>query len=381
MSLDKLRVDNVGSMLRPQALREAFAALEEGSLTEEELGQRQDDAIRALIARQEAIGFPVVVDGEFRRTNYMESFAEVAGTDDWVGRRVPKALRRPQPVAAGTEHAGDPAHTSSFRTPAHVKLRLERNRPLEEYVFAAEQASVPAKVTLIGPDRVASLHADDHPDDAYGDPDAFMADLVAVQREMVGQLVDAGCRYVQIDEPGFTAYVDEASLALLRDRGEDPARNLQRSIDASNALIAGFGEDVVLGVHLCRGNFESRWHREGPYDAIAEQLFGGLRYDRLMLEYDSDRAGGFEPLRFVRDDAVVVLGLLTTKSGELEDADELKRRIEDASAQVPVERLALSTQCGFASSIEGNKIGEDDQWRKLELILEVAEDVWGGAAG
>ena len=194
---------------------------------------------------------------------------------------------------------------------------------------------------------------------------------------MVGQLVEAGCRYVHIDEPGFTAYADAASLEVLRGRGEDPAVNLQRSIDANNALIAGLGDEVTFGVHLCRGNRESQWHREGTYDAIAEAVLGGLHYDRLMLEYDTERAGGFEPLRFVREDAVVVLGLLTTKTGVLEDSDLLKRRIEEASRHVPLERLALSPQCGFASGIAGNLITDDEQWRKLERVLEVARDVWG----
>jgi 5-methyltetrahydropteroyltriglutamate--homocysteine methyltransferase len=223
---------------------------------------------------------------------------------------------------------------------------------------------------------VSTLHFLRHPDDVYEDADAFIADVVAVEREMIGQLVDAGCRYVHIDEPGFTAYADAASLEVLRGRGEDPLVNMQRSVDANNALIAGFGDDVVFGVHLCRGNRESQWHREGTYDAIAEGVLGGLHYDRLLLEYDTDRAGGFEPLRFVRDDAVVVLGLLTTKTGAMERADDIKRRIEEASAHVPVERLALSTQCGFASGIRGNLISEDEQWRKLELVLQVAQDVW-----
>jgi 5-methyltetrahydropteroyltriglutamate--homocysteine methyltransferase len=193
---------------------------------------------------------------------------------------------------------------------------------------------------------------------------------------MIGQLADAGCRYVHIDEPGFTAYADAASLEVLRSRGDDPLINLERSIDANNALIAGF-DGVTFGVHLCRGNRESQWHREGTYDAIAERVFGGLHYDRLMLEYDSERAGGFEPLRFVRHGAVVVLGLLTTKSGALEDADTVRRRIDEAAAHVPIERLALSTQCGFASGIAGNLITEEEQWRKLERVLEVARDVWG----
>ncbi len=182
---------------------------------------------------------------------------------------------------------------------------------------------------------------------------------------------------MHIDEPGFTAYADAASLEVLRARGEVPAVNLQRSIDANNALIADFGDEVTFGVHLCRGNRESQWHREGTYDAIAESVLGGLHYDRLMLEYDTERAGGFEPLRFVRGGAVVVLGLLTTKTGALEDADLLKRRIEEASRHVPLDRLALSPQCGFASGIAGNLISADEQWRKLERVLEVARDVWG----
>jgi 5-methyltetrahydropteroyltriglutamate--homocysteine methyltransferase len=377
VTLKRLRVDNVGSMLRPEALRAAFVKNAEGTLSDEQLRHEQDEAIRALIVHQERIGFPVVVDGEFRRTGYLASFADIEGAEDWLARWTPRRLHREQPVAAGPARGFDPVHSDDLRNPAHAKLRLKHNRPLEEYTFAQAQTQTPAKVTIIGPDRVSTLHHLGHPDDVYGDADEFIADVVKVEREMIGQLVDAGCRYVHIDEPGFTAYADEASLEVLRSRGDDPLRNMQRSVDANNALIAGFPDDVVFGVHLCRGNRESQWHREGTYDAIAEGVLGGLHYDRLMLEYDTDRAGGFEPLRFVRDDAVVVLGLLTTKTGDLEGADELKRRIEEASAYVPVERLALSTQCGFASGISGNLITEDEQWRKLELVLQVARDVWG----
>jgi 5-methyltetrahydropteroyltriglutamate--homocysteine methyltransferase len=279
-------------------------------------------------------------------------------------------------VAAGPARGADPVHSDDLRTPAHAKLRLKRNRPLQEWRFAQEQTSTPAKVTVIGPDRVSTLHHLGHPDDVYESAEEFLADVVRVEREMIGQLVEAGCTYVHIDEPGFTAYADEASIEVLRSRGDDPVVNMRRSVEANNALIDGWPDDVTFGVHLCRGNRESQWHREGTYDAIAEGVLGELRYDRLMLEYDTARAGGFEPLRFVRDDAVVVLGLLTTKTGELEAADEIKRRIEEASAYVPVERLALSTQCGFASGISGNLITEDEQWRKLERVLQVAQDVW-----
>jgi 5-methyltetrahydropteroyltriglutamate--homocysteine methyltransferase len=374
--LNSMRVDNVGSMLRPQALRAAFAAHAEGRVSDEQLRHEQDVTIRTLVARQEAIGYPVVVDGEFRRTGYLASFAQVDGAEDWLRRWTPARLRREQPVAAGAVRGTDPLNSDDLRSPASRRLRLKRNVPLEEWRFTQGETSLPAKVTLIGPDRVSSLHALGHPDDFYEDADEFIADVVDVERQMIGELADAGCAYVHIDEPGFTAYADEASLHVMRRRGEDPARAMQRSVDANNALIAGF-EGVTFGVHLCRGNRESHWHREGSYDAIAEAVLGGLRYDRLLLEYDSERAGGFEPLRFVHGDAVVVLGLITTKTGDLEEADEIMRRIEEAAAYVPVERLALSPQCGFASGIAGNLISEDEQWRKLELVLQVAQDVWG----
>ena len=375
MTLKHLRVDNIGSMLRPAALKRAFAARLAGEIDDEALAQAQDDAIRDLVARQEALGMPLIVDGEFRRSGYLASFGEIEGAEHWLSNWTPKTVGREHPAEVGAVRGRDPTHDDSLRSPATVRLRLRRNRPLEEWRFVQALAALPAKVTLIGPDRVSTLHALGHPDDVYADADQFIADVVAVEREMIGQLVEAGCRYVHIDEPGFTAYADAASLEVLRGRSEDPSVNLQRSIDANNALIAGFGE-VTFGVHLCRGNRESQWHREGSYDAIAEAVLGGLAYDRLMLEYDSDRAGSFEPLRFVRDGAVVVLGLLTTKTGELEDPDDIRRRIEEASRYVPLERLALSTQCGFASGIAGNLISEEDQWRKLELVLELARDVW-----
>jgi 5-methyltetrahydropteroyltriglutamate--homocysteine methyltransferase len=376
-TLTQLRVDNVGSMLRPARLRQAFAANVAGQLDDAALEAIEDEAVGALIARQEAIGMPVIVDGEFRRSGYLASFGVIEGAEHWLTNWTPRTVGREHPEADGPVRGFDPVHHDALRSAATARLRLRRSLPLAEYRFAQSRTSLPAKVTLIGPDRVSTLHALGAPGDVYEDAEQFIADVVAVEREMIAELIEAGCRYVHIDEPGFTAYADAASLDLLRSRGDDPAVNLQRSIDANNALIEGFPDDVTFGVHLCRGNRESQWHREGTYDAIAEPVLGGLRYDRLLLEYDTDRAGGFEPLRFVRDGAVVVLGLLTTKTGGLEDADLVKRRIDEASRYVPVERLALSTQCGFASGIAGNLISEDEQWRKLERVLAVAREVWG----
>jgi 5-methyltetrahydropteroyltriglutamate--homocysteine methyltransferase len=238
---------------------------------------------------------------------------------------------------------------------------------------------------IMGPDRVAQM-CDVAGSNAYDSAEAFLADVVAVQRDIVTGLVDAGCPYVQLDEPSYTGYVDPATLARLEQRGEDPLANLDRAVAADNAVIAGFEGKTTFGLHICRGNRASMWHREGTYDAIAEKLFGELRFDRLLLEYDSDRAGGFEPLQFVprpgqRDDGVapvVVLGLITTKTGEVESADALLRRIEDAERFIPIDQLALSPQCGFASGIGGNMLSEDQQWRKLDRMIEVAERVWGG---
>jgi 5-methyltetrahydropteroyltriglutamate--homocysteine methyltransferase len=192
---------------------------------------------------------------------------------------------------------------------------------------------------------------------------------------MVEQLAGAGCPYIQMDAPSYTAYVDASSLEKMRRQGLDPVARLARSMEADNSVIAGIA-GPVFGIHLCRGNVRSMWHREGGYDAIAEQLFNGLRHQRYLLEYDTGRAGGFEPLRFVPKGKTVVLGLVSTKVPALETADHLMRRIEEASRYLAIEQLALSPQCGFSSNIVGNLVTEDDQWRKLELVERVAADVW-----
>jgi 5-methyltetrahydropteroyltriglutamate--homocysteine methyltransferase len=193
---------------------------------------------------------------------------------------------------------------------------------------------------------------------------------------MIGGLAQEGCRYIGIDGPGYTAYVDPDSLAAMLSRGEEPQINLARSIAADNEVIADF-PGVTFGIHICRGNRQSMWHREGSYDAIAEQLFTGLRHERLLLEYDTERAGSFEALRFVPKEKIAVLGLITTKVGRMETVDELRRRIEEAAGYLPIEQLAISPQCGFASSLRGNLLTEDEQFRKLDVMLETAAKVWG----
>ena len=232
------------------------------------------------------------------------------------------------------------------------------------------------KVSLIGPDRIAQRFDHAASKAVYPTMDEFLADVVAIERAMIKSLVDAGCRYVHIDAPGYTAYVDEPSMAQMRARGEDPMENFARSLKAERGRDRSF-DGVTFGIHLCRGNQRSMWHREGTYDAIAERLFNELPHDRFLLEYDSPRAGSFEPLRFVPKGKVVVLGLVSTKVPELESVDGSEaphRRGEQIS---PLDQLALSPQCGFASDVVGNLISEDDQQRKLERVVETARQVWG----
>jgi len=364
------RVDHVGSLLRPAYLKDAFRRFAQRELPEPELRALQDRAIREVVARQESIGLPVITDGEFRRLNWQVSFSEVEGWDMWR-TSWDNFRRNPENRAPGETPLtkGEDA-VLSFRTPVTGRLALKKNFPREEFEFIKGSS---AKVTLMGPDRVAQMS--DIKGSPYRHPEEFLADVVRIQRQMVGELVEAGCRYMQLDEPSYTGYVDPATLERMRAAREDPLRNLSRAVAADNAVIEGF-EGVTFGLHVCRGNRASMWHREGSYDAIAERLFGGLRFDRLLLEYDSARAGGFEPLRFVPKGVTVVLGLITTKTGAIETTAELIRRIKQAARFLPLEQLALSPQCGFASGIAGNLLTEDEQWRKLEVMMDVAQQVW-----
>ena len=370
-----MRVDHVGSLLRPEALKSAFLAHGAGRLSTEGLRIAQDDAIRSVVARQETLGLPVATDGEFRRLNWQVSFSEVEGWDLWSGSWK-NFLQNPENRAPHERPMtkGDDA-VVSFRAPATARLKLKNSFPLEECRFLRSAAKGKIKVTLMGPDRVAQMC--DLEQSVYRDRDEFLSDVVKVQRQMIGELVAAGCDYVQIDEPSYTGYVDPPTLERMRARGEDPMKNLDRAIAADNAVIAGLEGKAVFGLHVCRGNRASMWHREGTYDAIAERVFGGLKYDRLLLEYDTERAGTFEPLRYFPKGKTAVLGLITTKTGRVETATELRARIEDAARFISLEQLALSPQCGFASGIAGNVLTGDEQWRKLERMLETARQVWG----
>ena len=377
MDLRTMRVDQVGSLLRPAELKAAFARRLRGLASEQELRQVQDEAIRKIIASQDAHQLPVINDGEFRRLHFMESFGEVSGVEQWKARwsDILSALEgQREPAEKRPKKGSDPI--LAIRRPVTERLRLLSNRPLEEYRFAQSLTHRPVKVTLIDVDRIFQGYNYEKSRSIYAAIDEFLADVIAIERRIVSELAEAGCRYVQIDAPGYTRYVDATSLEAMRSLGEDPKVDMERSIQADNAVIAGF-PGVTFAVHICRGNRQSMWHRVGAYDTIAETLFNSLHHQRLLLEYDTERAGGFEPLRYVPKGKMAVLGLITTKVSQLETVDQLKRRIEEAARFVPIEQIALSPQCGFASSIPGNTLSEDDQWRKLDVMLETAAQVWG----
>lgn len=389
--LATIRIDQIGGLVAPSSLREAARRFEAGEIDAAAMRAAEDAAIGGVLRRQEAIGLPVLSDGELRRKNFQESFAlAVSGYDTGGAAATDTAYRQASinraPSARAEQDFGAAGPPVFTRRPVVERLQLVRNVALEEYAFASRQAAAPVKVALMSPDRISQRYAWEDSLDVYPDMDAFVADVVAIGREMIRQLIDAGCRYIQIDAPGYTAYVDEVSLERMRARGEDPEENLDRSIRADNAMIEGF-EGVTFGLHICKGNARTinpetgkvaaQWHREGAYDAIAERLFSELKHDRLLLEYDDERSGGFEPLRYVRKGAVAVLGLVSTKTHEAEDAAELKARIAEAERHLPLDQLALSPQCGFGGMDPIHpQIAEDEQWRKFDRIVETARDVW-----
>ena len=385
--LNKIRIDHIGSLVRPANLKDVFARYDRGQASREELAKAQDEAIHDVIQKQEARGFPIVTDGEFRRHSFQESFSEcVTGFDvpKNVSLYYEKRDLNEKPLERAEQNFDEAGPAIITRRGAMERLKLVRNLPLEEFRYAQSVAKVPAKVTVLGPDRIAQRFKWEASRNVYDGLDDFVDHVVQIERQMIAELVKAGCKYIQIDAPGYTAYVDKVSLDRMRARGEDPERNFQRSIDADNALIKDF-PGVTFGIHICRGNARTidpktgklvpQWHREGSYDAIAEQLFTSLKHQRLLLEYDSDRAGSFEPLRFVPKDKIAVLGFVSTKSSDMETVDDLKRRIGQASKFIPVDQLALSPQCGFGG-IDSKVLSEEEMWRKLDRTVETAKRVW-----
>jgi len=363
------RADHVGSLLRPAALLKARAAHADGTIDVGQLRAAEDAAIRDAVAMQERVGLRAATDGEFRRTSWHMDFIHRLGgiekTDDAIVVRMHNA-------------AGDTAFTSAGIA---VRSRVWLDEPIfaDDFVFLQQTVTTALpKLTIPSPSMVhyrGGTAAVDR--SVYPDIEEFWSDLSSAYADEVRAMGDLGCRYLQLDDTSLAYLNDPAQRAGMTARGEDADTAHLRYIAQINAALAGRPQDMRVTTHMCRGNYRSSWAAEGGYDFVAEALFGGLGVDGFFCEFDDERSGGFAPLRFVPPGKQVVLGLVTTKRGELEDADALKRRIDDAARYVPLEQLCLSPQCGFSSTVEGNVLTYDEQVAKLELIVRVAEDVWG----
>ncbi len=370
--MKQYRADQLGSFLRPQALLDARLAYDRGELPHEQLREIEDREILHALDEQRRIGIGVFCDGEFRRSGFIGPLTEL--TAGLAARSDPNALHW-----AGTREGGSAAAPASTRPrPRTVEeLRTAPRLVADEAAFLKAHAPGPFKMTVPSPVQGTRLL---NPDDKPGDPerDALVREVTALIRREVRALIDDGVPYVQLDAPRYAYYLDPKLRARLSAAGLDPEAELDEALAADNACISQtHPAEVTTGFHVCRGNNRSQWFAEGGYDDMADKLFNRLDADAFLLEYDSDRSGSFEPLRFVPRGKTVVLGLVTTKTPELERQEDLLRRIDEASHYVPLDNLALSPQCGFASLLMGNLLTIDQQWRKLELVAETARKVWG----
>jgi len=361
------RADHVGSLLRTAPLKEAREQRARGEINAEALKAVEDREIEGVIRKQEAVGLKSVTDGEYRRTSWSYDFLEwLDGVESYVGeRKIKFNVSGPQPPPVLLRVVG--------------KLGGYRPHPMiEHFKFLQTHARAMPKMTIPSP---SSLHfrygSDAVPEKIYPAMDGFYRDLGQSYRRVVRAFADAGCRYLQLDEVNLAYLCDPSLRAHVTARGDDPAALPAVYAGMINAAISDIPADMTITMHLCRGNFRSSFVASGGYEPVAELLFNAINVHGYFMEYDSDRAGGFEPLRFVPKNKTVVLGLVTSKSGQLESRDQIKRRIEQAAKYVALDRLCLSPQCGFASTEEGNVLSEDEQWAKLRMIVEIADEVWG----
>jgi len=358
----EIRCEVVGSLLRPTHLVQARQRHERGELGSAEFKRIEDDAVEQAIRLQEDAGIDVITDGEQRRFAFyghlIESFE---GFDKEGGWAIP--------------FRDESGEELVLRRPVVVeKLRWRRSMCAEEWTFVRAVAKRPAKVTMLSAQQAAAYYDPEKSRGAYSTRDAYLADIVDISHREVAELARLGCTYVQIDGPQYGALLDARMREGYRQRGSDPEELIDRCIEMDNAIIKGH-PGVTFGLHICRGNNQSKFYAEGDYEPIA-RIFERSLFDRFLLEYDDARSGGFEPLRHLPEDRVAVLGLVTTKKPALESDDELRSRIKEAARFVPLDRLALSPQCGFASTMEGNRISPDQQRQKLELVGRVAKTVW-----
>lgn len=357
------RTDVVGSLLRPAYLKAARAEYEAGRLNDQAFKQIEDRAVDEAVALQERAGIEVVTDGELRRYAFYGHLVDaVEGFDKYGGWAI-----------AFRDEAGE--ELVQPRPMVVSRLRRKRHLCAEEFTYLRAKTKASAKVTLISAQQAAAYYDAEKSQGAYATVDAYLADLVDILRGEVEELVRLGCTYIQIDSPQYTALLDPVLRAGYLQRGNDPDRLLDLAIEMDNAIV-GSHAGVTFGLHLCRGNNQSKFYAEGDYGPITK-VFSKTNFNRFLLEFDDARSGGFEPLAEVPENRTVVLGLISSKKAALESKDELKRRIEEASKFVPLERLALSPQCGFASTLEGNLLTEADQEAKLRLAADTAREVWG----
>ncbi len=362
-----VRAEQVGSLLRPPELLRARAAHAEGRLSDDELRAGEDGAIRAAIERQRQTGIDVYTDGEMRRGSWLTDMAEAV--DGFVAGSAVLEWKGP---------GGGPERSTAQAVGG--KLCRRRMLTARELPLLKALAATPFKVTLPAPSNfVVAGFKRGLTDAYYASRGELLADLAAIVRDEIHWLITEGVTYIQLDAPFYSHYLDPRHREAIQSAGGNPDREFAEAVAGDNAALAAVAprDAVTLAVHVCRGNSRSRWYTEGGYEAIAERLFGSLAVNRFLLEYDNARAGGFEPLRLVPPGKDVVLGLVTTKEPALEREDDLARHIDDAARYVPLERLALSPQCGFASVAAGNLLSTDDQWRQLELVVRTAERVWG----
>jgi 5-methyltetrahydropteroyltriglutamate--homocysteine methyltransferase len=363
--------DVVGSLLRPPRLLNARDAYAAGRLTPAEFKRIEDWAVDEAIQLQEGAGLTVVTDGEQRRLSFQSQLLEsVHGVGEWS---IDAFLWGDW---KGDERIGDRSIARPTELGVVSTLRRQRHLSSEEFVYLRRRASRLPKITVTSPSLYANLWSPARSRAAYPTLDSFLADVVDILRDEVTELVRLGATYIQIDAPHYPLLIDPKTRAFYESRGWNVDRWLRQGIEMDNAVIGSFPH-VTFGFHLCRGNQHSRWLVEGGYDLIAQPIFRNIRAQRLLLEYDDERSGTFAPLSVVPDDKTVVLGLVTTKTPRAETLELLTQRIRDAARIVPLERLAVSPQCGFATSVGGNAISLDDQKRKLRVICETAQAVWG----
>jgi len=359
------RADHVGSLLRPAPLKAAREKAATGAITAAQLKAVEDEEIAKIIAKQEEVGLALATDGEFRRSWWhFDFFGMLDGVEIYE-------------LDHGIQFHGMQTKPLSIRVTD--KIGFSNHPMLDHFRFLKAHAKAMPKMTIPSP---SVLHFRLEPGavakSAYPHRDAIFDDLAAAYRKAVRAFYDAGCRYLQFDDTAWAYLCSQTELAKARDRGLNVDRLQEAYARTINAALEGKPADMTIATHVCRGNFRSTWISSGGYEPVAANLFGVCNYDGYFLEYDSERAGGFEPLRFLpRGNKIVVLGLVTTKVGTLEKRDDVKRRIDEAAKYVAPDQLALSPQCGFASTEEGNVLAEDEQWAKLRMVVEVAKEVWG----